>query len=320
MAANKADSTSVRRPLVIAHRGASAISPENTLEAFHLAILLGADGIEFDVQLSADGEPVVIHDRRVDRTTSARGLVSSFTSSELSTLDAGRSFERSLAHRPRRRARISAGLESVKRGLGLVEQFGADAPAGNRRVPTLESALDLLSSAPPLRIYIEIKGEPGTRPVLLEETLKIVKRYRIRRTVTLISFDPQTIGSVPASAPDIRTGVLIGAPLHRLPRFHSIARTAEDAQASEVALHYSLATKRLVSSLHDRGLAVAAWTANSKIIMRRLLAAGVDSIITNYPGRLNEVISSLSTIGSSPGPPSARARRRPPQDERDSQE
>lgn len=78
-----------RRSLVIAHRGASFDAPENSLSAFALAIEQGADGIEFDVQLSADGWPVIMHDRRVDRTTNGRGAVSRLTLAELQDLDAG---------------------------------------------------------------------------------------------------------------------------------------------------------------------------------------------------------------------------------------
>ena len=74
------------RPLIIGHRGASAEAPENTLSAFGLALEQGADGIEFDVQLSADGWPVVIHDARVDRTTNGRGKVSELTLAELQAL------------------------------------------------------------------------------------------------------------------------------------------------------------------------------------------------------------------------------------------
>ncbi|MEM7798187.1 MAG: glycerophosphodiester phosphodiesterase family protein [Chloroflexota bacterium] len=76
-------------PLVIAHRGASGDAPENTLVAFQLAEAQQADGFEFDVHLSADGVPVVIHDRKLERTTTGTGLVSSLTVSQLKELDAG---------------------------------------------------------------------------------------------------------------------------------------------------------------------------------------------------------------------------------------
>ncbi len=76
-------------PLIIAHRGASSDAPENTITAFALAVEQAADGIELDVQLSADGIPVVLHDSTVDRTTNGRGSVSKFTIEQLQSLDAG---------------------------------------------------------------------------------------------------------------------------------------------------------------------------------------------------------------------------------------
>ncbi|HEY7547107.1 MAG TPA: glycerophosphodiester phosphodiesterase family protein, partial [Blastocatellia bacterium] len=93
--------------LVIAHRGASGLAPENTLAAFQLAIELGAEGIEFDVQMSADGQPVVIHDARVNRTTNDIGPVAHFTASELARLDAGEWFQKRLKRRPRTRALVN---------------------------------------------------------------------------------------------------------------------------------------------------------------------------------------------------------------------
>lgn len=84
-----ADWSSGQRPFIIGHRGASAEAPENTLAAFALAQAQGADGIEFDVQLSADGWPVVIHDGKLERTTNGQGRVQQFTLAQLQALDAG---------------------------------------------------------------------------------------------------------------------------------------------------------------------------------------------------------------------------------------
>src|SRR5215212_8361264 len=101
---NRSDKKLNHRPLVIAHRGASGLAPENTLAAFKLAMALGADGVEMDVQLSADNRAVVIHDARVNRTTNAAGFVENFTADHLAGMDAGAWFDRRLALRPRIRA------------------------------------------------------------------------------------------------------------------------------------------------------------------------------------------------------------------------
>src|SRR5215467_3741453 len=102
------------KPLVIAHRGASALAPENTLAAFRLALLLGAHGVEMDVHLTTDGVPVVIHDARVNRTTNGSGAVSRLTVSQIAKLDAGAWFDRRLALRPRIRRRVAQTMAVVR--------------------------------------------------------------------------------------------------------------------------------------------------------------------------------------------------------------
>ncbi len=145
-----------RLPLVIAHRGASGHAPENTMAAFDLAVELGAQGIELDVQLAADGLPVVIHDLRVDRTTNSAGNVSLKTSEQLGRLDAGAWFDRR--------------LKLSKRAA----QLGGPNIYSGQSVPTLESVLDRLSGAGLVRVYVEIKGRPADRERLLNAVLGIV--------------------------------------------------------------------------------------------------------------------------------------------------
>ena len=270
------------RPLVIAHRGASAIAPENTLRAFKLAALLGADGIELDVHLSADCQPVVIHDGRLNRTTDARGLVSHFTAMQLSKTDASTWFDRRLALRPRIRAR-------VQRTLGSIENRPKVEP-NPERVPTLETVFREFGGAGFKRIYVELKGARETRPALLDGVLRLVQSFDLKRIVTLLSFHHDIIKRSAELAPDVRTAINIAAPIGHLPTARSILKSAEAARAAEVALHFSLASRRLVGLLHDRGLAVAAWTANNKIVMRRLVASETDSIITNYTDRLRQIV------------------------------
>jgi len=266
--------------LVIGHRGASALAPENTLAAFLLAIDLGADGVELDVQLSADGEPVVIHDRRVDRTSNARGHVSDFTVSELRSLDAGWRFTRGLKMRPRLRGRIRqlAGT----RGM-LYEQTP-------QPIQSLSSLLEQLSRVDLSRIYVEIKGSQSTRPALLARTLSIVGRLGLEKAVTLLSFDHSIVGRAKQEAPGLRTAITIPGSNKRLPTARSIIRAAQAAQADEVAVHYSIARPTVVRALHQHDLEISAWTVNRKIVMKRLLSIGVDSIMTNHVDRLKSVM------------------------------
>jgi glycerophosphoryl diester phosphodiesterase len=260
---------------VIAHRGASGLAPENTLAAFRLATRLRADGVELDVHLTAEGVPIVIHDKSVNRTTNARGVVARCTVQELQSLDAGSWFERRLA----RRART----------LAMTRRLTGSSFAGEP-LPTLEDALSLLESAALERIYIELKGSVATRELLLDRVLSLVRRSPLHRSVTLLSFDHAIIRRAKEIDGAIRTAATFPARGRRFVSTRSIIRVAEDARVDEVALHFGLVTRRRVDALHERGIAVSVWTVNSKLAMRRVAACGVDSIMTNFPDRLREVL------------------------------
>ncbi len=161
-------------PQVIAHRGASAEAPENTLAAFRRALEIGVDGVELDAHLSADGEPVVIHDPRLGRTAAGSGMVKDHTLAQLQGLDAGRWFG---------------------------ERFAGE------RIPTLAEALETLR---PVRVIVEIKNGPIFYPEIAERVVNIV-RASGHGAVTISSFDHPVLRDVKASAPDISTAVLYTA-------------------------------------------------------------------------------------------------------------
>jgi glycerophosphoryl diester phosphodiesterase len=238
------------------------------MAAFELAVSMGATGIELDVQLTADGLPVVIHDLRVNRTTNGAGGVSMLTSEQLSRLDAGAWFDR----------RLKLG----KRAAQLQRQKIYSGQA----VPTLEGVLDRLSGAGLARIYVEIKGRSGDQARLLDAVLGIVAASKIRDSITLLSFDHLTVHRVKQIAPEVRTAVTFSINGRGPLTARSIADRAHSAGAVEAALHFSLATRRTVEGLRERGLQVSVWTANSKLLMRRMMTRGVDAIMTNYPDRL----------------------------------
>lgn len=283
-----------RRPLIIAHRGASGLAPENTLVAFRLALAMGADGIELDVNLSSDGTPVVIHDRRLNRTTNRTALVSGCSIAELSRLDAGSWFVRRLAFRPRARKRVEqafarygeAGHQSKNKALDFSDQA----------VPTLDEVFRVLASTGVKRLYVELKGEAATKSELLNATLALIRHHRLQWVVTLLSFDHPLIQQARAAAPEVRAAVTLPAARNALVSARTVASAVERAAANEAALHYSLASRRIVAALHERDIAVSVWTANNRVVMRRLIANGVDAIMTNYPDRL------LGLLTSRPGP------------------
>lgn len=162
------------RPAVVAHRGASAEAPENTLAAFRRALEIGADAVELDVHLSADGHPVVLHDPLLQRTTDGAGLVRDHPLDVLRRLDAGRWF--------------------------------GEAYAGER-VPTLAEALDLLRR---VRVIVEIKNGPIYYPGIAARVASVVAEVG-HPAVTVSSFDHPVLLEVAAAAPALPTAVLFAA-------------------------------------------------------------------------------------------------------------
>ncbi|HXG68032.1 MAG TPA: glycerophosphodiester phosphodiesterase family protein [Blastocatellia bacterium] len=280
---NKPGAKSSSRPLVIAHRGASGLAPENTLAAFRLAIALGADGVEMDVQMTADGVPVVIHDKRLNRTTDGSGVVSLHTLDHLQNLDAGSWFLRRLAVRPRVREMVEI-VAALTGGNGL--DFSGES------MPTLEDTLALLAPAKMKRVYLELKIGRADREALLAATLALVRKYRMEDSVTILSFDHEMVRQAKEAAPEIRTAALFPVAGRALVSPRSILQAVESAGADEAALHFGLATQRAIAALHERGLSVSAWTANNHLVMRRLIRCGVDSIMTNFPNRLISAMQS----------------------------
>ncbi|MDR7420059.1 MAG: glycerophosphodiester phosphodiesterase family protein [Armatimonadota bacterium] len=162
------------RPQVIAHRGVSGEAPENTLAAYRKALAIGVDGVELDVHLSADGIPVVIHDPRLERTTTGRGLVKDHTVAALKRLDAGRWFGEAFA---------------------------------GERIPTLAEALDLLR---PVRVIVELKNGPIYYPGIAAAVAAVVREVGHTR-ITVSSFDHPVLLDLRAAAPEIPTAVLLAA-------------------------------------------------------------------------------------------------------------
>lgn len=150
-----------KKPLIIAHRGASALAPENTLAAFALALKQGADGIELDVMLTRDKELAVIHDASVDRTTNGNGLVAEMTLADLRKLDAGSKFSPDFAGEP---------------------------------IPTLRQVLELTGSR--ILVNIELKNYAHPLDALTECVIRLVQELGLSQSVLLSSFN-RSISAVP---------------------------------------------------------------------------------------------------------------------------
>jgi glycerophosphoryl diester phosphodiesterase len=249
--------------LVIGHRGSPAEAPENTLPSFETAVREGADAIELDVRLTADGAPVVIHDATLDRTTDRTGPVAALTLAELRAVDAGWHFtpDRGRTYPYRRR---------------------------EARIPTLG---EVLWAFPKLSVLVEIKEPPAqeaVRRVLVQEDAAarcvVASEYR----EALLAFDapPFVCG---ASGPEISA-------LYRATLLRRRPPIVAYRMLSVPLRHRGLpvATRRFVTAARACGCAVHVWTVDSPGTARRLWRRGVSGIVTNVPGRMVEARASLS--------------------------
>lgn len=242
-------------PLVIAHRGASGTEPENTLPAIAKAIEVGADLIEIDVHPTKDGHVVVIHDGTVDRTAKGAhtGNVRDLTLDQIKALDAG----------------IWKTL--TRRGT---------------RVPTLEEAL--LAADGEAIFLIENKA-PGIERQIAE----VIRKTGMERNVVFQSFDANSVRTFRLLMPEVPAAVLFGNPgiSDDVERAESMIRTALQANAQVVAVNYGAVTPEFVRYIQARGLNVWVWTVNGQGDMERMIRAGVDAIITDYPEILRDLLA-----------------------------
>lgn len=245
------------RPRNLAHRGGASLRPENTLAAFTHAAMIGADVLELDVQLSADGEVVVMHDATVDRTTDGQGAIAALTAAQLAQLDAGYRFT------------TDGGATFPYRGTGI-------------GVPTLAA---VLAAFPAAHFSIEIKDSALT----VEPVLAQLAAAGLEDHVVIASFLDSALGKVRTLAPTMLTTLSLGEMVE-------FANLTPDDEATYVApgaiaqVPVDQLTPDTLARAHRHGLVVQAWTVDDEATMQALLALGVDGIITDAPDRLQAVI------------------------------
>nr|WP_275901523.1 glycerophosphodiester phosphodiesterase [Cohnella algarum] len=234
----------------IAHRGASAYCPENTMAAFKRAIALGATAIETDVQMTSDGHPVLIHDESLQRTTGSPKLVKDVTLEELKRLDAGSWFDPSF---------------------------------GKETVPTLGELLELVKPTS-LQVNLELKNGVVVYPNLEETVIEEIRKYGMSDRIMISSFNHYSLVKCKRLAPEVRTGILYMEGLYE--PWEYAARVGAEALH---AFHYAVIPEWAEQAAR-RGIVYYPFTVNEPEEMRRLLAAGVSGIITDYPDRLGELL------------------------------
>lgn len=237
-------------PLILAHRGASRECPENTLVAFRTALERGADGIECDVQLTKDGELVVIHDERINRTTDGTGWVKDHTFAELRALDAG----------------------------------GWFAPAFHgARIPTLREVLELV--APQTRVInVELKNNRVGYVGLEAKVIAALHQCGILAKTIVSSFNHRSLHLVKTIDPSARLGFLYVATL-RSPVRRAVELGAEAIHPPRLAV-----SPLLVRRAHASKLKVHVWTVNSPKEMHRMITCGVDAVFTDDPAAMTELV------------------------------
>jgi len=254
------------RPLFFAHRGGSGLAPENTLPAFERGIELGADAIELDIQTTREGEIVVTHDWRVDRTTNGTGPVSGYTLDDLRGLDAGFRFTR------------DRGRTYPYRGRGVT-------------IPTLREVLERF---PGSRVNIDLKESTIEREQRLwgliqelgAEERVLVASGEMHQAI--VRFRRLTRGKVATSASSVEVRNFVVATTMGTTRW---LRPAYDAlQVPQTYLGVRVLTRALLAAAHRLDLDVHVWTVDARADMERLLALGVDGIMTDRPDILAEVL------------------------------
>jgi glycerophosphoryl diester phosphodiesterase len=251
-------------PVNFAHRGASARAPENTLEAFRLAVEAGAGGLELDVRMTRDGEVVVIHDATVDRVTDGSGAVAGMTLDEVRRFDAGYSFS------------PDGGRTFPYRGRGV-------------RIPTLA---EVYEEFPDAYVNADIKE---AQPEAEEAVLSVIKDAAAEGRTLVASTDHAVLRRFrKVSGGRISTGASRReiAAFYVLSRLHLEALVSPAYEALQVPVEHrgiKLVTPRFVRAAHSRGVRVDVWTINDVAEMNQLLDLGVDVIMTDRP----EVLESL---------------------------
>jgi glycerophosphoryl diester phosphodiesterase len=231
---------------IIGHRGAPHVAPENTLAAFRAAIAAGADGVELDVQASRDGVPMVIHDPTLERTTDGHGLVGAASAAELAALEAGAWFQ---------------------------------PPLRGERIPTLAAVLRLLAPTR-LELHVELKTRHVAYPGLVPAVLRALAASGMEERVVLSSYNHHTLREARALAPHVPCAALLYEALLEPWRY----ATEHGLQALHP--HQDTVDAELVQRSHAAGLAVRPYVVDEPEQARRLLALGVDGLITNEPARL----------------------------------
>ena len=241
----------MNKPYVWAHRGASGYMPENTMPAFEKAIEMGAYGIELDIHKTKDGQLVVIHDEKIDRTSNGKGYVRDYTLEELRRYNYNATMPDAVAH--------------------------AD-------IPTMREVFELIAPTN-LQINIEIKTGIVFYEGIEADILALTKEFHMEDRVIYSSFNHYSIMKIKELDETARTGFLYMDGTLDMPEYGA----SHGVEALHPAL-YNVQYPNFVERTHELGLKINTWTVNSKQYMKMACEMGLDGIITNYPDVALQVV------------------------------
>jgi len=233
-----------------AHRGFSGNYPENTMLAFEKALEAGADGIELDVQLTKDGEIVIIHDETIDRTTDGTGEVASYTYDELKKFDASFIFRGQM---------------------------------GFNKIPTLREYFDFVKDTN-LITNIELKTGINEYIGIEQKVWDLIQEYNLADRVIISSFNHYSILRMKETAPELKYGLLSEVWIVDAGKYtHNLGVKCYHP-------HFANLTKEIVKEIKSYGIEINTFTVNREEDIKDLISKGIDIIIGNYPDLTKKVI------------------------------
>jgi glycerophosphoryl diester phosphodiesterase len=286
--------------LNIAHRGARAFAPENTLAAFEKAKTFGCQMFEMDVRMSKDGKLIVYHDEQLTRCTDVKVkfpdrrsyCVQDFTYDELSVLDAGSWYIDQLALPRLQRQEFLQTLSDEDIARFVSPQDREIYASGKIGLPTLKQSLEFARRSG-VMVNIELKTQPDMNTELADAVVKLVEFMGLDHHVLISSFDHDQLVRVRQLTKNIATGIVTSVRIENLNDYLQLL----DADAYHPSCYNECAFEGMrklnmdgIADVRKFGLYVNVWTCNNKDDMRQLIAAGVTGLISDFPNRVRDVL------------------------------
>ena len=268
------DNINMKNFVVIAHRGASGYAPEHTFAAYKMAMDMGADYIEFDLQMTKDGALICLHDETLDRTTNVKDIftkresyyVSEFTIDEIKKLDAG------------------AWFNKVYPDKAKDEYVGL-------KIPTIDEAIKFIedNGSGKFNYYIETKS-PDIYPGMEEKLLEKLRLYNVNDKTIIQSFSSESLRKIRKMNNNIMLVQLNSSDDYTIPKLIESLDIIKN-YANGIGPDRVLVDKNLINEAHKHNLLLHPWTVNEKMEMEKLLDLGVDGMFTNYPDVLISIFN-----------------------------